>query len=397
MDHSKKHPYINWVDGMKISRAHFNGLENSLLEDIFRGASVHLTDHDFGLLPLPQSRMEDSFGLEVNSERIEVYRCLAITRNGIQIAIDNDQVPGLVRSIQELARDQQLSREEAWYVVLRVDPFDKQVSGEPDVDEEPLRHPNSLPTYQLELVPSNMIGGIAFLQGSLPLARILISNEQGNRVDESYIPPARSMRATRNLFNRYKEIEKDIIDIDHALIDVIKTAKYKLIQGKNTSISDDLLEIARHLSQYITNNIDDYTHILKDRSPFYWYMWFLKMARAMSGSYRFLRDKDHTFNYCEKFSRQEASFLEEGVKKILGLSYDHLNVRPLVDSISHWVHELKELFQTLAELSYNDLGEGGIITSGPDQRSNPFAISRKSKSANPRKRGESREGEDWFS
>lgn len=52
---SLKYFSVNWVDGMKITKDHFIGMENALLDNIRDSYALTLKDFNYGLLPAVSS------------------------------------------------------------------------------------------------------------------------------------------------------------------------------------------------------------------------------------------------------------------------------------------------------------------------------------------------------
>ena len=81
------HLPVNWIDGMKISRKHFEETENFVQDQIRDGIAQHLTDYNFGILPAENSldlSVSCDFSQQIN---IELKACKAITPNGSRIQI----------------------------------------------------------------------------------------------------------------------------------------------------------------------------------------------------------------------------------------------------------------------------------------------------------------------
>src|SRR5260370_17032677 len=78
---------VNWIDGMKISRKHFEqtGLyTEELARDL---AALPLTDYNFGILPGNRSLDMAVFFDSGQRIQIELKSCNAITPNGSRIQV----------------------------------------------------------------------------------------------------------------------------------------------------------------------------------------------------------------------------------------------------------------------------------------------------------------------
>ena len=85
---------VNWIDGMKINKSHFEAMEESLLQIVANSEKKSLTPINFGLLPDTAQQgtvMDLSLSLDgADSVTIILNRCRAITLGGYQIEITKE-------------------------------------------------------------------------------------------------------------------------------------------------------------------------------------------------------------------------------------------------------------------------------------------------------------------
>src|SRR4051812_20289026 len=86
-----KHYFINWVDGMKIDKAHFIDQSNAVKDALHDVAALQITPHRYGILP-PSVDGENSFSVKISLDnhktlRVMVEACQGITSGGIRIAL----------------------------------------------------------------------------------------------------------------------------------------------------------------------------------------------------------------------------------------------------------------------------------------------------------------------
>lgn len=384
MNIEKKYPFVNWADGMKINQAHFRALEDSLLEYQHQYAALQAAPFRFGLLP-PRQTNTAPYGLSMDANGVEVYRCWGLTQDGIMIQVDGSEDQGLKASMQQLLGGRRLDAYPDWYLLIKARPYQRRAMGEPDQEEDSFRPPSAVTAYGLELVPGEQINSTSYLPGVLPLARITVSS-QGAQADDRYIPPVVNLRASSILYERYKVLERTLLDIDNHLTAIVQKAQYKAQHEGHTVISADLLEIASHLGRYLSEQMDNYLHVLPEQSPFFFQLWFIRMARKLDFSFRYLKAKDQTFNYCTQYTPYPTTFWEAESSNVIGLRYQHYHVQPALDTIQTWVNNLEDILRKLSELHYNELGRLGIVTTPspnpPRTTPNPDSFTIKKRDSN---------------
>src|ERR1700754_1992190 len=93
-----KYKPVNWVDGMKLSSAHFVATDQYNQDLVRDTRDLVLTNYNYGLLP-PFSGQRVSCDMEVtekatNYVEIKVRVCNAITAEGCRIDIDGSAAYG---------------------------------------------------------------------------------------------------------------------------------------------------------------------------------------------------------------------------------------------------------------------------------------------------------------
>src|SRR5687767_1472596 len=81
------HMSVNWVDGMKISRKHFQQTDDHIAELVQDATAVHTNSFSFGILPADKSlsmEVQCDFSQQIS---VELTNCNAITPNGSRIVV----------------------------------------------------------------------------------------------------------------------------------------------------------------------------------------------------------------------------------------------------------------------------------------------------------------------
>jgi hypothetical protein len=349
-----KHLAVNWVDGMKISKSEFMQTENFLLDQIRDGNSLQLNDFNFGLLSSNEPGM-DALSLDINSERIEVYQCRAVTRSGTRIEVIDMDIPSLRQPIQQLTGGYDFSRTTDWYVLIKTDPFVRQPYGQPASGSNPLRHLHSIQQYGLEIVESDQIQNSRFAAFCVPVAKIK-SGYSGIEQVRNYIPPFTRMSASLELSKIHKRSEDDLFKLEQYAINLVKKLIRKREGEPSNILAQDLYLLAWNLVDFVTANIDYYRLTVPSMPPVYHLEFFMRLARTVRTSTKLMKGKDGLMNYLQNFLGDfSPATYESSYEGVCSLIYSHFEIRSATDKVDNFLGFLKNLLLKLEELDYEKL------------------------------------------
>src|ERR1700754_4664855 len=254
-----KNKPVNWIDGMKISSNHFINTDN-FIHDIIRDAnSVHITNHNFGLLP-PVVNESASLDIQIierasNQVQIRVNHCNAVTAEGFRIDISRDG-PELELN-HYFGQENAAENSETYYVLLTVNPFERVPSGNPDPEESPLRYPTVDKKYHISIMPASQINtrSSQFLEVGK-----FIKNGNTLQTDINFIPPCTSILSHPQLVKYYELFGNQLNTLQllsFRIIDKITAKESVSTIGKNVKIlCEKMLEyIARIYSSIFSQSI----------------------------------------------------------------------------------------------------------------------------------------------
>src|SRR4051794_37333035 len=208
-DNLKHHP-VNWINGMKINKDHFIAQDDGWKDALNDVGALHLSPIRYGILP-PSASGEDTFNIKTtvdnqNTIRVAVLSCNAITSGGVRIILPAGGIAGITGTDGVPSTSYQLSTlaESLWWIVLTVNPFEKQPFGSPDLDDSPPRYPFVSPIYTVQIVSDNQVAQFNKNPYALSVGKI---NVNGNevKVDSDYIPPCFSVSAHPDLVSLHAE------------------------------------------------------------------------------------------------------------------------------------------------------------------------------------------------
>lgn len=91
MARKQKHYFVNWIDGMKINKDHFTGMENAMIWQQNLSGRMLINPYNFGLFSSDEAEpsVDISFRVDANNHvGVTLNRCKAITSGGILIDLD---------------------------------------------------------------------------------------------------------------------------------------------------------------------------------------------------------------------------------------------------------------------------------------------------------------------
>lgn len=173
--------FIHWVDGMKVNKDHFIGLENSFFE-LTRINSSFIDHNTFGLL-VSEIREIKSIA-KIEEDKVIVSACKGFTASGGYFELIEEEV---VVNMEEVG---------AFYLFLKVD-FNKRKGIGKIAKGEPLREEKAHFKCNLELGKK-----LLFVPNGIPVCKIIVSDRI--IIDENFIPPVMFLGENFELVNSDK-------------------------------------------------------------------------------------------------------------------------------------------------------------------------------------------------
>jgi hypothetical protein len=207
-----KHFPVNWVDGMKIKKQHFIDTENAMLDQIRDAISGGLHAQNYGLLPAKAESKESlrCWFIADNQQqwRIKLTECRAVTPGGARIEIPEHTVHSLKYATtfpEAVYNWDPQHTENVYYILIQVNPFNRQPSGEPLLTEDPPRLPYATPEYNLYVAPVSQLPNGQLGSYQMVLGRIFIVDGRP-QLDDDYIPPCSMVSSHPALTDLHQEL-----------------------------------------------------------------------------------------------------------------------------------------------------------------------------------------------
>ncbi|GHT24854.1 hypothetical protein AGMMS4957_18600 [Bacteroidia bacterium] len=358
------HQLVNWLEGMNVGDEHFRQLENYFIERLCDTAALHITKHNYGLLP-PVDGENTSSEFDISEQvsgkvEIKLRRCNAITAGCCRIAYNPPPEVCLLHTHSfDAGAEAAPAQNTIWDVVLTVNPFVRIPTGTPAADELPPRPPHATEDYQLSVVPRGEIHSDRLGLHHLVIGRI---RPYGGRyeVDTQYIPPCTRMSSHPDLLAYYERFGTYLNTLERSS---------KLILSKNRShhstIAAHVGTLSEDLMHYIATIYFPYRNMGQEEAPIRIVNYFSTLAHVcyVSLNKQSRTETEELLGYFHEWSDVTPGSFEELLANTLGIIYDHNALRTTMLQIETFLHILSDLWLKLSGLEYIGKHKDNIVVS----------------------------------
>lgn len=343
--------YVNWVDGMKMSKIHLLQLQQAI-EDRFRDVrTLHDPLMDHGLLgrgPAGEPALDLSIAFEGRSRyQVELRQCRAVTPAGDRIELLGTGEPlHLTGEIPE----QLMAEGDAFDLVLRASPAISEPFGLPDPAESPIRHPFLRPAWTIELAPVKELRQGAAAHNHLTIARVRVVKEELEQ-DHGHIPPSLFMSSLPQLEEFIREYTKFLKDIERDLMRIaIKLNVVKDLTELQTSVNS----LCRSSLRFLETGIAPVTLAGTAIRPREIVMHAAQFARTLHHAIELLtgRGKDALLDYVREHTGMKPAEHTATITGLMDLAYDHNDLRGALGTVTRFCRTHKKLFDMWVGLDY---------------------------------------------
>jgi len=348
---------VNWVDGMKIKKQHFVETENAMLDQIRDAISSGLHAQNYGLLPAKAESKESlrCWFVTDNQQqwRIKLTECRAVTPGGARIEIPEHTVHSLkyATTFPEATFnwDPQHS-ENAYYILIQVNPFDRQPSGEPLLHEDPPRLPYATPEYQLYVTPASQLPQGQLGSYQMILGRINIVDGRP-QIDDDYIPPCTMVYAHPSLADLHQELDQFLGQLELYGVHIVQKVYSR---NQNNDLAQVVLYITERLVQYLGTRISQFRWLGIYQTPAAMLEVIAGLARTMKNAIdqRASAGKEELLNYFSEWCELKQGELETLMVNCANIRYKHTDVRECLQPMIPFVRAINKLFESLSRLDY---------------------------------------------
>ncbi|WP_212002905.1 hypothetical protein [Chitinophaga sp. HK235] len=352
-----KHFPVNWVDGMKIKKQHFIDTENALLDQIRDALACSMNALNYGLLP-PKAENKESLRCWFVTDnqqqwRVKLTECRAVTPGGARIEIPEHTVHSLryATTFPEAtyAWDPEHT-ESTYYVLIQVNPFNRQPSGEPLLEEDPPRLPYATPEYSLYVLPASQLPQGQLGSYQAVLGKITVTDGRP-QMDDDYIPPCSIASAHPALVDLFYELDQFLGQMELYGVHIVQKIYGR---NQNNDLALVVLYITEKMVQFLSTRITQFRWLALNQPPAQMLEIIAGLARTMKNAIdlRAGAGKEELLNYLSEWCELRQGELETLMVNCANIRYKHLDVRECLQPMIPFVRAVNKLFESLSRLDY---------------------------------------------
>jgi hypothetical protein len=345
---------VHWIDGMKISRKHFEETEEYLQEQLRDTGARQLAEFSFGLLPADKSLDLNVFCDFSQQIKIELNSCKAVTPNGTRIQVLPADQCLLNTHFKEIASRYALQTTQAQnlYIVLSIDPYHRVPAGEPQIEELPPRHPYTRPTIALSVIPAEQLNSTK-LSECLVIGKISFQN--GELIfQKEFIPSCttvNSLPIVKEWHNRFRQLMETW---EQCAIRVVQKINSKTQSQQPNSLASSIQSLSEKVLDQLVLDKLNFQWILPSAPPIFLCSMLLKHIQYV---YMVLqcypeKEREEMLAYFAEWTDVQAGTIETQTFRVLQLSYNHYDLQSVLQEILQAYQVFVQIFQKLSQLDF---------------------------------------------
>lgn len=369
-----KYQAVNWIDGMKLSRTHFSQSDAHHADGLRDLGNLLLTDYNYGLIPaVENARSSLEYDLNPHSDRFEVNlrSCNAITRGGVRIFLhpdigydqEGEGADGISASLH--ASDYENQEETHFSVVVIANPFTRIPVGPPDPEETPLRHPYSIPSLKLEIIPSAQVN-LKFANGYHFIIGKIIWKDKRFTWDDHYIPPCMVTEAHPDLREAFKEFDTHYNHLRSHCISITRTIYKEENAGRpnyNRSYGKNTARLCREMFSFLNQSAFKFKNTALYTPP-------IELVREASGLAASLyttlnlmpeKDKEELLGYYAQWTGIQPIEFLQNLSQMVDLNYNHADLVKSIVPAQKMVRVVAGLWEKLSGLKFIGEDERSLV------------------------------------
>ena len=346
-----KHFPVNWIDGMKINKNHFITLQDNI-EDLVRDArNLGVNELNYGLMSTHLTRpFQYSISIDAHNElSVNIKMMKAVTPGGGRIEI-TDFTGEFNEKIELKDFD---FKENNYYLLLNVDPFQRIPTGEQNMEEIPPRFPNAMSRYFLTSViesevNQNNIGALQF-----PLAKFKTS-ANNYEILTDYIPPTLTVNSHPSLITLFENYESFFKQLEFNAVQISQKIRFRNSTEDENLIANMVFEACEKILNYVAQNITRNKWTSFSMKPMEVLENVVSLARIIKNSFdSFSGDgKEMLFNYFSEWTEISSGDYERLFSETINAKYKAFDMEPTVAHANNFIAKIDYLFNLLNQLDY---------------------------------------------
>lgn len=328
---------VNWVDGMKINRDHFEAERNALLQLLSASTGAFISDVNYGLLP-PVAAEHKPFKMYLSVDNQEMVHlklavCRAVTPGGHLIFVDEQG--GFVADNLSTAPELQVplstyeDRPGRYAVVVSIDPYNRVPVGNASVEELPPRIPFSAPRLSLSLVPAENLQAAKTGLYQLCVGNVVIEKNKVLPADD-YIPPCSTSSAHIELTEVFYGLEEYMGKMELYIMQILQRIQQK---GQNNELAVMVQQVCERLLHFQSMEYSAIRWSALHQPPHVLFSHVVSQARVIKNVLDIYLNsgKEQLLNYFTEWCDLGQGELEAVIVELSNYKYKHEDIRSLVE------------------------------------------------------------------
>jgi hypothetical protein len=345
---------VNWIDGMKISRKHFEETEQYMQEQFRDLGAQRLKSFDFGILPAEKSLDLNVFCDYNQQIRVELNACKAVTPDGTRIQVLPGEPAQLNTNFKEITSrfGLQTSQSQNLYLLLSILPHQRIATGEPLMDENPPRHPHTRAEIKLDLVPAEQINSTK-LSASLVIGKITYQNGE-LLYQKEFIPSCSAMNSHPLLEEWYNRFRLTLENWEQYCLKIVQKTNSKTQTQQPNSLAASIQRLSEKMLERLVADKVVFQWIIPSEAPIFFCAMLLKNIHYIHAALQCYSEKEREemLNYFAEWTDVQAGTIENQTTRALQLQYNHYDVQSVLFEINQIYNAFIQIFLKLSQLDF---------------------------------------------
>ena len=340
---------INWIDGMKISKEHFQSLQNYAENSVKDAFVTRIGRYGYGYFTSRSNSIQrNTINLDIHHNlRVSISELRAITPNGHRIEVTNETP---IVEDQITISNVLDTNCETGFLLINLDTQNPVAFGEQDAKEVPPRHPFVTNGHFFSFIDAKELDKTGLFGNQLPIAKITRDGTVLSCTTD-YIPPCTSLDAHVQLMDFYNEVDNFLKMAERNCITILQKIGSK---GNENPIADAMQIAVDKLYLYLAQKITIVKWEQHHMHPKDLLEILVSFARILKGAVDISspEEKERLLNYFGDWTDLNGGDYEKILNTIINLEYNHNDVNENVKAVSVFMKTMERLLTVLTQVDY---------------------------------------------
>lgn len=330
--------FVNWVDGMKLSKDQFIAQEKAVRDHLRDAVELGLSDQHFGLLEPP--------ALSFDGRDAKLQSCRAVCRDGSRIEHLTEHEQSVVVDLSSFQSNEHEGK--SFYLLVRLQPEAAEGLG-PYVGEPP-RQEFCVPRVSLVALPDDRLNAAALRSAMLPIARFSVTQGKVTPVKD-YLPPWFQIQGAAEL----EKLKQDFEATMGVLTDGSRAVLGKLYD-KPREIQDRFPN--RNYEHWAIHTLNSTAPIRADLCmgldrPAQLMKRIVELAFVIEGAWASMPEREELMKHVELIGNWSKLIrsMQSAMSKLMSLRYQHWDLGPACDLCASFLDQARQVYAQLGELN----------------------------------------------